>query len=75
MKSPITWLPTLMLLGLAGGFFTHPSVAFTQDHSADRNAEISGLRQELKSMEARLEALEEHGHAFIPRGGLGPASR
>jgi len=64
-----------MLVALAAGYAVHPSEALTADQRVERTAEVWTFRQQLKITTARLEELEAQGHPFVPRGGLGPASR
>ncbi len=70
MKSPITWLPSLMLFGFAAAFAAQTPVSPTTDAGVARDAEIRELRQELKTISDRLERLEAEGHHVVPRGGL-----
>jgi putative OmpL-like beta-barrel porin-2 len=70
MKSPITWLPSLMVFGFASGLAAQTPVAGLDDTSANRDAEIRELRQELKVISNRLEQLEAEGHNVVSHGGL-----
>ena len=67
MKSPITWLPSLMVFGFAAALAAQTPVATTTDSSVDRDAEIHQLRQELKIISDRLEQLEAEGHPSVVR--------
>jgi hypothetical protein len=70
MKSSITWLPSLMVFGFASGLAAQTPVAGLDDTSANRDAEIRELRQELKVISNRLEQLEAEGHNVVSHGGL-----
>jgi hypothetical protein len=70
MKSPITWLPGLMVFGFVAALAAQAPVATPTDTSAHRDAEIRELRQELKVISDRLEQLEAEDHHVVPRGGL-----
>lgn len=70
MKSPIAWLPSLMVFGFVAALAAQTPVATPTDTSAHRDAEIRELRHELKVISDRLEELEAEGHHVVPRGGL-----
>lgn len=70
MKSPITWLPSLMVFGFAAALAAQTPVANPTETGVDHDAEIRQLRQELKIIADRLEHLEAEGHHVVPRGGL-----
>jgi hypothetical protein len=70
MNSPITWLPTLMLLGLGAGFATHPPAPLTSGTTAVTETEIRELQQQRTVITTRLDMLEPQAHPFLPRGGI-----
>jgi hypothetical protein len=70
MKSPITWLPTLILLGLAAGFATHPPAPLLPGATAVTETEIRELQQQRKLIATRLDLLDRQAHPFLPRGGI-----
>ena len=71
MKSPILWLPTLMMAGLALGFALHPPAVAAPQTPEERAAEIRTLRRQLKTDSGQLKTLlEAQDHPVVPRGGL-----
>lgn len=70
MKSPITWLPGLMVFGFAAALAAQTPVATSTNTSANRDAEIRELQQELKVISDRLDRLAAEGHNVVPRGGV-----
>ena len=67
MKFPILFLPALLEIALVLALHAQTSTPSTLT-TAQRATEIRELRAEQKSIAARLDTLEAHGHEFLPRG-------
>ena len=68
MKSPITWLPNLALVGLIAVFTVQTPVPQSMATLQEVRAEIQMLRQQLKVTSERLEQEEAETHHVVPRG-------
>jgi hypothetical protein len=67
MKYPLLLVPSLLPFFLAILLSTPPSGPQLPATKAQRDAEISTLRQQLRQTSARISVLEASGHHFLPR--------